>query len=52
MNAATVLFFLSAACLTGAVVAYICHRRERARMRAAINARLDKLIGERAKTGK
>ena len=52
MNAATVLLFLSAACFAGAIVAYVCHRRERARTRAIIHARLDKLIGEREKTGK
>lgn len=52
MNAATVLLFLSAACFTGAIVVYVLHRRERARMRAVIHARLYKLIGERAKTGK
>lgn len=52
MNAANVLFFLSAACFAGSVVAYVCYRRERARMRAAMMARLDRVIAERLKTGK
>lgn len=52
MNSANVLLFLAAACLFGAIVAFVAIRFERRRVRAAIHARLNALIATHVKPAK